>query len=284
VLAAAWASAKEKISLQEWLDGSFVLVLGNSHYARPAIRAMNQVIFKRISELLLEQPDSSTRRTWICLDELRQAGRLDGLSALAVEGRSRGVCLVAGTQDHEGLQAVYGKEEADEILGMLSHKAFLQVESPASAKWASEVVGEYEVKEIQIGTTYGPGGTTESETEHKVKREAVLPSEFMSLPPTNRVNGLTGYFISRGIGCWKTTLAGDYLTDTLLPPDKKTPNRVSRPREELRLKPWTEAELKKFGISLSPEPELDPKVVELEPRRKLKAAGLKRNHDRDRAP
>src|SRR5262249_54922479 len=136
-IAAAWARAEEKISLADWIEDEYVLVLGNSHVARPAIRAMNQVIFKRLSQLLLEQTNNPHQRSWIFLDELRQAGKLDGLDSLAVEGRSRGVSLVLGTQDVEGLHAVWGKEHAEELLGMCAIRAFLRTESAKTAHWAS---------------------------------------------------------------------------------------------------------------------------------------------------
>ncbi|MFO0842345.1 MAG: type IV secretion system DNA-binding domain-containing protein [Gemmataceae bacterium] len=279
-IAAAFDSAGEKVSLRDWAEGSYVLVLGNSHVARPSVKAMNEAIFKRLSQLLLEQPTSRTRRTWIFLDELRQAGRLDGLNALAVEGRSRGVVLVLGTQDVEGLRAVYGEEEADELLGVVGNKALLRVASPETAKWASDVVGEQEVMEVGV-TTSERGGASWS--EQRVKREAVLPSQLLDLPPTDPANGLHGYYLSPGIGCWRATLSGDYLTRTLVPADPGTPDRVERPREQLRLRPWTEEEAKALGLSLTPEPGAGP-APGLEPRRTLKAMALKRLAEQETSP
>jgi type IV secretory pathway TraG/TraD family ATPase VirD4 len=274
-VAAAWSHAKEKISLRDWVEGDYALVLGNSHVSRSAVRAINQVIFKRVSELLLEQEASTTRRTWVFLDELRQAGRLDGLESFAVEGRSRGVCLVLGTQDLEGLQVVYGEKEADELLGMCGHKAILQLESPQSAEWASKVIGKQEVIIVVPGWGGGPGGPTWNESEQRHVQDAVLPSELMDLSITEPATGLTGYYISRGIGCWKVTLAGQYLSETLIQPDRQTPDFVMRPRAELRLKPWGDEDASRLGLSMN-EPSPDPKVIELEPRRELKAMGLKR--------
>ncbi len=245
---------------------------------------MNEVLFTRVGQVLLQQAKSATRRTWIFLDELRQAGRLDALSGLAVEGRSRGVCLVLGTQDVEGLRAVYGKEKADELLGVIGHKALLRVASPDTARWASDLIGEQEVVEITPGVSWGSGGWTQSQSEQKVKREAVLPSELMDLPPTDPANGLHGYYLSPGIGCWRATLSGNYLTKTLIAPDPDTLDRVERPSEELRLRPWTEEETKVLGLSLTPDPKPGPEPEEAAPRRRLKAMDLKRSDEREPSP
>jgi hypothetical protein len=268
-IAAAWSRAKEKISLSDWIDGEYVLVLGNSHVARPAMRAMNQVIFKRLSQLLLEQPNNTDKRTWIFLDELRQAGKLDGLDAIAVEGRSRGCSLVLGTQDVEGLQAVYGKEVADEILGMCALKAFLRTGSAKTAKWASDTVGEQERFEYHTNRTATVEGAyiaqeSETKTEQLVKREAILPSEIMDLPPTDRRHGLTGYYLAPGIGAWKATLSPKYLAENLSPRDRRVPDTVRRPSSELHLEPWSAEEMKELGLAPVQEPPHEEPKQEIE--------------------
>ena len=51
-IAACWQWAADEgrtVSLTEWLRQESVLVLGNSHKARPAIRAINQVLFTRLA-------------------------------------------------------------------------------------------------------------------------------------------------------------------------------------------------------------------------------------------
>jgi type IV secretory pathway TraG/TraD family ATPase VirD4 len=257
-IAAAWARAEEKISLADWVEDEYVLVLGNSHVARPAMRAINQVIFMRVSQLLLEQPNNTHRRTWIFLDELRQAGKLDGLDSLAVEGRSRGVSLVLGTQDVEGIHAVWGKEQGEELLGLAAINAFLRTKSAKTAQWASEQIGEQEKFEYGTNVTAlidGLGDESETTTEQLVKRETVLPSQIMDLPVTDRVHGLTAYFLAPGVGVWKATLSPKFLAENLAPPDRSVPDTVQRPSEELHLEPWSEEEMKELGLTPAQEPE-----------------------------
>ena len=60
-----------KISLIEWAsdrgEDNCVLILGNNERARAAIDRINQVVFKRVAELLLDQPEDrmGARRSWM---------------------------------------------------------------------------------------------------------------------------------------------------------------------------------------------------------------------------
>ncbi len=81
-IAACWDSASSKFSLEQWVKSDSVLVLASCDTGRHAIDAINRCIVKRCIDLLLSQPESTTRRTWFFLDELSEAGRLDGLSSL----------------------------------------------------------------------------------------------------------------------------------------------------------------------------------------------------------
>ena len=128
-IAAAWSHASEKISLKDWVEGEYILLLGNDEATRTALDAINQVIFRRVSELILNQSESETRRTWVFLDEVREMGHLEGLSRLLTKGRSKGCSIVLGFQDIEGLRDVYGQKIAAEITGQCSNKAILRTNS-----------------------------------------------------------------------------------------------------------------------------------------------------------
>ena len=107
-IAACWQWAADEgrtVSLTEWLRQESVLVLGNSHKARPAIRAINQVLFTRLAQLILDQDESKARRNWIFLDEVRQAGRLASLTDLMVEGPLQGRLRRARLSGHRGHEA-----------------------------------------------------------------------------------------------------------------------------------------------------------------------------------
>ena len=83
---------------------------------RAAIDTITQLLGKRLSEQVLateERPKDRQHTTWFFLDEVRQAGRLDGLSALITKGRSKGAVVLLGFQGIE----VYGREAANELVG-----------------------------------------------------------------------------------------------------------------------------------------------------------------------
>ena len=156
VIAATWDRASESLSLTRWIDEESILVLGNDEANRTAVEAMNRLIFRRLSEIILSQPELSrfeanSRRTWLFLDEVREAGRLEGLSRLLTKGRSKGAAVVLGFQDIAGLQDVYGKEVAEELVGQCSIKVILRLNSPETAAWASRLIGSREVIESRRG-------------------------------------------------------------------------------------------------------------------------------------
>lgn len=216
VIAALWHKAAEakpsrKISLHEWVrskDG--ILVLGNSPTSRTAVDAINQVLFKRLSQIFLEEEEefdleSNPRPVWVFLDEFARAGKLNGAVELATEGRSKGVSFVIGFQDISGLHNVYGKEVAEEILGQCTSVALLRMNSPDTAEWASRKVGEYRGKDTKVSASEGyqagkdrssSGGTN---TEQQiVDRRSLLPSYFQRIKPVSKLTeqGLGGVFCS----------------------------------------------------------------------------------------
>jgi type IV secretory pathway TraG/TraD family ATPase VirD4 len=252
-VAAAWSRASESISLSEWLDDQYVLVLGNDEETRSAIDAINQVIFKRLSELVIAQPESRTRRTWFILDELKEAGRLDGLTSLLTKGRSKGACVVLGFQDIEGLSVAYGDNRtAREIVGLCANKALLRTDSPMTAEWASSLFGSREVLEYRMTESSGQSKagkqTSTTQSEQLQKRETVLPSELMALPTSGPDNGLCGYYIIPELGAYRADVEWKWIEANLAPIDTSVPNLVKRPSEHQYLSAWTSTDAQRLRL------------------------------------
>lgn len=241
-VAALWHEATENgqtLSLNDWFrsverkdEPNFILVLGNDETAREAIDRINQVIFKRISQLILSQRDLDKEqdyyqdlsfaegkidksRHWIILDEARNASYLDGLNPLMTKGRSKGACIVLGFQDIEGLHSVYGEDEANEIIGQCSHYAIFRLQSPATAEWASNLFGVSEVLEeftdvsvgqsysfteqgFEVSTTSGHSSEASRRIAFRDKKE-ILAAQFLYIKPVNRQHGLFGWYKSPSI-------------------------------------------------------------------------------------
>jgi type IV secretory pathway TraG/TraD family ATPase VirD4 len=100
-VAKSWHRAEKAgrtVSIEEWMRGNFIILLGSSNKAAATVQAVNQLFFKRLSQVILDEPDNdqanllspSSRRHYLFLDEIHLAGRLEGLNELFLKGRSKG--------------------------------------------------------------------------------------------------------------------------------------------------------------------------------------------------
>jgi hypothetical protein len=260
-VAKAWDRATREgrtVSIDEWMKGNFIIVLGSSNRAAPTLRDLNRLFFKRVSQVLLDEPDNdqgklldpSSRRHYLFLDEVRFAGRLDGLNELFLLGRSKGVCITTTAQDHKGWEEVYGEKLANEQLSQAASIAVLRLQCPATAKWASELIGQFEAVQLSHSSSGGARGPSASESASIVVRDAVLPSEILRLPLTKPANGLTGFFLSPDVGVWKATIPWAEVMR------ERNPRRKSNVLDFVKaealaaeLRPWDEGELFELGIT-----------------------------------
>ena len=265
IIAATWDRTERRLSLRRWLQTESILVLGNDEDNRASLDTINQLIFKRLSELILAQPEvepDSSRTTWLLLDEVRQAGKLDGLSALMTKGRSKGAAVLLGFQDISGLRDVYGKEVADELVGQCNTKAILRLNSPETARWASQLVGSSEFIETRksrsrsrnfrdMGLREG-GSSGVSFSHHINKRDLILDSEFLDFPETSPECGLTAVVVSPLTGAFRDHLTGAWLAEHLRPPDRDVTNFAARPESHQYLRPWSDQDALELGLSSIP--------------------------------
>lgn len=247
-IAAMWTKADRSVSLNDWVNGEFVLVLASNEAVRTPLDAINRVVFKRATELVLAKEESSRRRTWFFLDEVREAGKLPGLSALLTKGRSKGACVVLGFQDIAGMKEAHGEHLANETVGQCSNKALLRLESGDTAEWAAKLVGEFEVIEVlsSVNTDWMRKNKTRSEQFRRT--HAVMPSEFLTLPPTTMRSGLTGYYVTPHIGAFRSTMSLPDVLDRVLKERQGHPNFVARPDSQQYLEAWTSDDRKRLRI------------------------------------
>lgn len=245
-IAALWHHATQRMSLRSWLSGNLVLVVGNHEALRAPLDAMNRILFQRLCAFMLTAEETATPHTWVFLDEVREAGHLDGLSRLMTKGRSKGVRVIMGFQDMEGMRAAYGDRLANELVAMCENTAILKLNSPATAQWAAQLIGEYEATEYTRGVSHGPGGTTYSTSEHIARRDAVLASELRELPPADR-NECHGYFITPRQGVFRARVRYGPLLMSAGP----EPNFIERPASHHKLVPWTDED--RARLNLPPE-------------------------------
>jgi type IV secretory pathway TraG/TraD family ATPase VirD4 len=258
VIAAAWDAAPEKVSLREWLAGESILVLGSDEMCRAALDAINRVLFQRLTELILASSESRTRQTWLFLDEVREAGRLEGLGRLLTKGRSKGACVALGFQAIEGMREVYGANVAEEIAGLCNQKIILHLDSPVSAEWASSLFGKREELDRRLSRSRsgrGPfsglfltQGSSRTHAESRLMSEALLASEVMTLPPTGPDQGLTGLCLSRGQGAYRQHLT--WAQVQALQPVRAVGVADFEPRDEKHqyLREWDQDDFARLGL------------------------------------
>jgi hypothetical protein len=136
---------------------------------------------------------------------------------------------VAGLRDPK----LYGPNFAAEILGQIGHKFIGRLECPETAEWVSRLFGDQEIEQITTSHTSSSNGNSSTKNQQIVTRRAVLPAELMDIDPWTRQNGLTGYYMSRGAGCYTTCVPADELFDVC-----SHPARPERPEFiERRVRP-----------------------------------------------
>jgi hypothetical protein len=267
-VAYAWDHArreggKEKeVCLHDFVHGQpSILVLGNSKKAKPSVRAINQLIMSRLGEIILDLPDSRTRKIWFFIDEARMAGKFEGLSELVVEGRSKGVCPVLGFQDLDGFFHVYGEKEGNELIGQFANRCILGLRSQRTAEWASKLFGEYEGFEFHESTTSNSSGIGTTTSYQLAKRQGFLTSQF-DLPQTGPENGLHGYYLVPHIdAAYKDKIPWEFVQREILSFGKaeegkqEVPDFVPRPVEHQYARPWLKEDLDRLGIQLDADEE-----------------------------
>lgn len=286
-IAALWDACPRKLSLRRWVKEGTILVLGNDESLRASIDAVNRVLFHLITKLLLNQEECEHPRTWVFLDEVKEAGHLQGLPGLITKGRSKGVRVVLGFQDIEGMRAVWGREQANELASLPANKAFVHLDSPHTAQWASQVVGEVELLERTMGHNLDAQGSVTRTLNHSiVKRDAIMASEFLSLTPPAELK-IEGYCIAPGVGAYRLSLdAGP-----LLKPRSSRPSHLPRPDTEQLMRPFDDADLRRLKLPASatehaaypeveapaqPQPEVPREEVTPLPSSRAKVSSLKK--------
>ncbi len=126
-----------------------------------------------------------------------------------------------------------------EILGQVGHRVIGRLECPETAEWASQLIGDQEVRQETTSRSYNAHQNTRTTNEQIVTRRAVLPSELMSLTPCDSANGLTAYYVSRVAGTFCSTINGEELFDQLLlPKAANEPDTIPRASDCQDLNAW----------------------------------------------
>jgi hypothetical protein len=233
-------------------------VFGLNPVHAEVMRPINQVLFTMLSNALLgsEVPkECPEKRAWLILDELREAGKLEGLSSLLNQGRSKNVSLSLGFQDIVGLQAVY-RDEALEITGQCRNKSFLPTTSSETAHWVQNHFKEamHLDESNTVGESTSFDGTklstswSWSRSYQQNLRSIVLASEVLGMKLPTATKGFSGLHDVPSFGSffaykpWKETIS------LLCPPDKEAAGELKRPYAHEVLRPWGPNDDSRLGL------------------------------------
>ena len=147
-------------------------------------------------------PDDPNRRIWFFLDELGTLENLKKLIDAFTQGRSKGICVVAGIQDLGQLKENVGDNLAQTIANVFSTMIVLRCTDPMTSKWASEILGEQEVIETQnsksvTGNIWEGQKTTESKQNVLRVKKMFMPSEIAHFKDLNGVIRVSGWPLLR---------------------------------------------------------------------------------------
>jgi hypothetical protein len=246
-IAALWDSSKNQpVSLKGFPYRNEVILLRDNPSRHEAMMVVNSLLLKPLQEVLLSQDESRTREVMIGLDEFAMLGKLPWLPDAFLTGRSKGLRMILGFQEIDSLRKHYGREGTNELIGQCGNLSLLRVASPETAQWAAAVIGKFRrIEEYRSRNSEGKI----SWSEHHVEKDAVMPSEFLSMPPTSPQTGLTGVFTCPWIGAWKHTIPWSFLEEHLVPPDSTVQNFIARRDEDQILRPFDDDDYRRLGLT-----------------------------------
>ena len=134
----------------------------------------------------LSLPLERCRRTWLIADEFDSLGKISIMRDALTKLRKYRTSCVLGLHSIDQLRSTYGNDEAGVLLSCLSSKLFLRQSDPATARWASEDLGQRQIRRTEKSQNQRSGldlnGKNETASEHTQTEPLVLPSELSNLP------------------------------------------------------------------------------------------------------
>ena len=207
--AALWKRSlleNNRFSLTDWMEGRGprVLVLGYDTNKQESLQPLIQALLSRIiADLLAGAEHEHAPKTWMFLDELPLAGRIDKLSHLLNTARSKGIATVIGTQSVNMLNipALYPGTETPAILANPRNRAFLRTSDNESAQWMANQIGKREAYESGFSSGQGwsqqGGRSTQEGTDARLQERFLIhPDEFKDTPSPDEQTPLIGSFES----------------------------------------------------------------------------------------
>lgn len=185
-------------SIGEWLKARAkkTLIVQGDLTSPLMSSALITTLLAILTNKVLSQPDTQTESIWLVLDELSTLNKSKRLETWLALGRSKGCKTIAGVQLLSQIESIYGKEDANTVLGLFGNVVtFKLAPTGDSADKASDSLGKRRV-EYQTATTNEKG--ERSHSLHQEDIAIVKPEDLIHLPQPTLKNGIEGYALISG--------------------------------------------------------------------------------------
>ena len=178
----------EFFSIREWVtdqnkSGSILFV--SARYVDLALYKTLLTLFLDIAvNTLMTLPRTTRLRTWYLFDELGALHRLPAIENGLQTARGFGGAMVLGLHSFARLQAVYGREGAENMTSLTGSKLILKTGDRKTGEACADLIGWHEVRQMDEAYSYGnnplrDGATITPKTETK---PLVFPDSIVDLP------------------------------------------------------------------------------------------------------
>lgn len=177
----------EFFSIREWVlkkekPGSILFV--SARYVDLALYKTLLTLFLDIAvNTLMTLPRTASLRTWYMFDELGALHRLPAIENGLQTARGFGGAMVLGLHSFARLQAVYGKEGAENMTSLVGSKLVLKTGDRKTAETCAEFIGYREVRQMDEAYSYGNNPLRDGATLTPRKEIAplVIPDDITDL-------------------------------------------------------------------------------------------------------
>ena len=284
---------RNRFALTSLIKSDVILVAGGDYEYQDVLNPAYNLMFTCLKNRLIGQGQSQHRRHWIIADEFAALNGSEPASSVRdffERGRSRGCRMVITAHSPQQLRDIYGKEQADVLIGMCQHKLIMKVNDPEGAEYLSKVLGNvhgYEWTQsfsethgssesfgIRPVYSYGSGRQTSyshSASEARVDYPEIHASEIMQLALASYEHGFRGFGLVTGntqVQKWRYHLKPEWLAEHVVEIEEGLAtyqgSRRTNPDDQI-VRPLSETQLRKFGLDPNDANEEDDPEANLVP-------------------
>jgi type IV conjugative transfer system coupling protein TraD len=178
----------ECFSIKQWVrredKAGSILFVSARHVDLPLYKALLTLWLDLSVNTLMTLPRTRSLRTWYLFDELGALHRLPAIENGLQTARGFGGAIVLGLHSIARLQAVYGREGAENLTSLARTKLILATADRKTAETCAEFIGNREVRQMDEAYSYGYNNLRDASTLTPKKEIAplVIPDDITNLP------------------------------------------------------------------------------------------------------